>query len=65
MEAELETNLTQVEVFWVVTSCSFVVGYQRYRAPCCLHFHLRGHYMVSQSRRPRFEISPPWKSRIL
>jgi len=29
----------QVEVFWVVTPCS-VVGYQRFRSPCC--FHLQG-----------------------
>jgi len=27
----------QVEVFWVVTSCSVVVGYQRFGEPCCLH----------------------------
>jgi len=27
----------QVEIFWVVTSCSFVVGYQCFRGPCCLH----------------------------
>jgi len=27
----------QVEVFWVVTPCSVVVGYQSFRGPCCLH----------------------------
>jgi hypothetical protein len=27
----------QVEVFCVVTPCSFVVGYQILRGPCCLH----------------------------
>jgi hypothetical protein len=27
----------QVEVFWVVTPCSAVVGYQRFRSPCCIH----------------------------
>jgi len=27
----------QVEVFWVVTPCSVVVRYQRFRGPCCLH----------------------------
>jgi hypothetical protein len=27
----------QVEVFWGVTQCSVVVGYQRFGAPCCLH----------------------------
>jgi hypothetical protein len=25
-----------VEVFWVVTPCSVVVGYQHFRGPCCL-----------------------------
>jgi hypothetical protein len=29
----------QVEVFWVVTSRSVVVGYQRFGGPCCLHLH--------------------------
>jgi hypothetical protein len=28
----------QVDVFWIVTPCSVVVGYQRFRGPCCLHF---------------------------
>jgi hypothetical protein len=27
----------QVEVFWVVTPCSVVVGYQNFRSPWCLH----------------------------
>jgi len=27
----------QVEVFCVVTPCSIVVGYQRYKGPCCLY----------------------------
>jgi hypothetical protein len=27
----------QVEFFWVVTQYSVVVGYQRFRGPCCLH----------------------------
>jgi hypothetical protein len=26
----------QVEVFWVVTPCRVVVGYQLFRGPCCL-----------------------------
>jgi hypothetical protein len=30
----------QVEVFWVVTLCSVMVGYHRFRGPCC--FHLQG-----------------------
>jgi len=28
----------QVEVVWVVTPCSVMVGYQCLRVPCCLHF---------------------------
>jgi hypothetical protein len=31
--------LILVEVFWVVTMCSTVVGYQYFRGPCCLHIH--------------------------
>jgi hypothetical protein len=27
----------QVEVFWVVTPCSVVAGYQHFRGPCCHH----------------------------
>jgi len=27
----------QVEILWVVTPCSVVVRYQRFRGPCCLH----------------------------
>jgi hypothetical protein len=27
----------QVEVLWVVTPCSVVVGYQSFSDPCCLH----------------------------
>jgi hypothetical protein len=27
----------QLEVLWVVTPCSFVVGCQRFKDPCCLH----------------------------
>jgi len=27
----------RVEVLWVVTTCIVVVGYQRFRGPCCLH----------------------------
>jgi hypothetical protein len=29
----------QVEVFWVMTPSSDVVGYQRFWGPCCLHLH--------------------------
>jgi hypothetical protein len=27
----------QIEVFWFVTPCSVVVGYQRFRGPYCHH----------------------------
>jgi len=30
---------TQVVVLWVVTPCSYVVGYQRFGEPLCLHLH--------------------------
>jgi len=29
----------QVGVFWVVTPCSVVVGYQFFGGPCCLHLY--------------------------
>jgi hypothetical protein len=32
----------QVQIFWVVTPCGFVVGYQRFVGPCCLHLHGEG-----------------------
>jgi hypothetical protein len=34
----MHTNIAmvQVEVFCIVTPCSVVVGYQRFRGPCCL-----------------------------
>jgi hypothetical protein len=38
--ASFETStavIFQVEVFWDVKPCCVVVGYQRFRAPCCLH----------------------------
>jgi hypothetical protein len=31
--------MIQFEVFWVVTSCSVVEGYQRFEGLCCLHLH--------------------------
>jgi len=27
----------QVKDFWVVISCSVVIGYHCFRGPCCLH----------------------------
>jgi len=40
-------------VFWVVTLCSFAVGYQRFRGPCCL---LSQHYMASEPRRSGLQL---------
>jgi len=32
----MESNLTEVEVFWVVTPWNVAVGYQRFEERCCL-----------------------------
>jgi hypothetical protein len=29
-------TIIQDEVFWVVTLCNVMIGYQRFRGPCCL-----------------------------
>jgi hypothetical protein len=42
----------QVAVFWVVTSCSDVVGYQRFGASCSFHLQCT----MSQSRRVRLRF---------
>jgi len=47
--------MVQVDVFWVVTRCNVVVGYQRFRGPCC--FHLSGCdavYVVTGHQRFRY-----------
>jgi len=36
--------MIQVEVFWVVTLCNVMVGYQCFRDPCCLH--VQGHFTL-------------------
>jgi hypothetical protein len=33
------TAKIQIELFWVVTPCGNVIGYQRFGGPCCLHLH--------------------------
>jgi len=33
----LTVVMLQVKVFWVVMPCNVLVGYQRFRGPCCLH----------------------------
>jgi hypothetical protein len=30
-------TMVTIQVFWVVTPCSVIVGYQRFRGPYCLH----------------------------
>jgi hypothetical protein len=46
----------QVEVFWVVTLCNIVVGYQRVRGPCCLHLQgeVTSETMVSYHNTTRY-----------
>jgi hypothetical protein len=41
LEREIEVFMVKigVEVFWVVTPCSVVVGYQHFRGSCCLQLH--------------------------
>jgi hypothetical protein len=72
---EVEVWKIQVEVFWVVTTCNVVVGYQRFGGPFCLHLQgedggstvfwnacvVPRHYMASQPRRPRTETLPSRK----
>jgi len=53
---------SHIEVFWVVTSCSVMVGYKRFGGLCCFSLHPGGsmdiwnisiqspHYMVSSWR---------------
>jgi hypothetical protein len=43
--------MIEVEMPWVVTPCSAVVGYQRFRAPCCLH--LQGEVKMETARCSR------------
>jgi len=40
----------QAVVFWVVTPCNTVVGYQRFGGSCC--FHLQG-----ETKKINFEMS--------
>jgi len=40
-------SLFQVEVFWVVTPCSVVVGYQRFRVPCFIHLQVEAFWVVT------------------
>jgi hypothetical protein len=42
----------QVDIFWVVTPCSVVVGYQPFGEPCC--FHLQGEVNGTGKGRHRY-----------
>jgi hypothetical protein len=59
-------------VFWVVTPCSLVEVYQRFRGPSCLHHQgdeyvgkLLPDYTTLQPRRQPYSYSPPWEHQIL
>jgi len=39
-------GIIQVAVFWVVTPCIDMVGYQRFVEPCCLHLNLSNAYKI-------------------
>jgi hypothetical protein len=61
----------QVYVFWVVTQCSVVVGYHRFRGQCCLHLHFTlkmdlwnfGILSLGVKRRGReADNSPPFRA---
>jgi len=65
------TRSVQVKIFWVVTPCGVVVGYQRFGGPLCLHLQgedggsvdlwnfgiLPQHYTASLSRIHRLKTS--------
>jgi hypothetical protein len=66
---ENKQNMIRVEILWVVKPCirSFMVGYQRFRGPFCLHLssgsmdlrnvgNLPQHYTASPSRRPDLNL---------
>jgi hypothetical protein len=42
------TVMFQAEVFWVVTPCSVVVGYERFGGPCRLHLQFFQYNYVPQ-----------------
>jgi hypothetical protein len=46
----------QVEVFWVLTPCVVMVGYQRFRGPCCLH--LQGQEILASYHNTTWRHNP-------
>jgi hypothetical protein len=47
----------RIEVFWVVTLCSVVVGYQRFGGPCCLHLQGGSKVLRNSGRRRTRPVS--------
>jgi hypothetical protein len=47
-DARFETFTMQigVEIFWVMTPCSVVVGYQRFGRSCCPHLQAEGNKVL-------------------
>jgi len=51
------TSQKQLVVFWVMTPCSEVAGFQRFGAPYCLHLHgeatLVSYHITTQYHNPK------------
>jgi hypothetical protein len=65
-----EQTSMKTAVFWVVSPCSLVEVYQRFRGSCCLHHQgdrgkLLPDYTVLQPRRQQSSYPPPWEPQIL
>jgi hypothetical protein len=41
------TSLSQIDVFWVVTPCSVMVGYNRFGGPCCIYLQVEVFWIVT------------------
>jgi len=50
----------QVAVFWVLTPCVDVVGYQSFGGPCCFQIQLKKLFMGSLSQRLNSGITPKY-----
>jgi hypothetical protein len=47
----------QVKIFWVVLPYSVVVGFQRFKGPCCLHLQGEVVWMGEND----IDIGPDWR----
>jgi len=58
----------QVDVFWVVATCSVAVGNQHFGGLCCLRLQTENHFTCNSTRRQNPDDlnlnSLPWKSII-